>query len=278
MNYIDAHSHIWTPDTKRYPLGPGYDQSQMNPPSFTAEELQEQMKPVGVNRVVLIQMSYYVFDNSYMLDAIRRNPGVFSGVAVIDQGAERPDQQMQQLKTQGVRGFRIQPKGGDVDRWLDSEGMRTMFKTGAKERLAMCCLIDPSALPALDRMCTEFPDTPVVIDHICRIGSSGGIDSDGVNRLCDMARHEAVTIKISAFYALGQKKPPYYDLAPLIKQVYEAFGAWRLMWASDGPFQVVNGHSYRGSIDLIKSGLDFLSDDDKQWLLRKTAEKVLFSE
>ena len=24
MNYIDAHSHIWTPDTARYPLGPGW--------------------------------------------------------------------------------------------------------------------------------------------------------------------------------------------------------------------------------------------------------------
>lgn len=275
MNYIDAHSHIWTPDTKRYPLGPGYDLSQMDPPSFTVEELQGQMKPVGVNRVVLIQMSYYVFDNSYMLDAIRQNPGVFSGVAVIDEDVERPDQRMKELKAQGVHGFRIQPKVSDVDRWLDSAGMRTMFRTAAAEQLAMCCLIDPNALPALNRMCTEFPDTPVVIDHIS--GASGVINSDDVIRLCDMARHETVTVKISAFYALGQQKPPYHDLAPLIKQVCDAFGPQRLMWATDSPFQVVNGHTYKGSIDLIKSGLDFLSNDDKQWLLRKTAESVFFS-
>ena len=278
MNYIDAHSHIWTPDTNRYPLGPGYDQSQMDPPSFTTEELQEQMKPVGVNRVVLIQMSYYVFDNRYMLDAIRENPGVFTGVAVIDENADGLDQQMQQLKSQGVRGFRIYPKGGDANRWLDSDGMRTMFRTGAKERLAMCCLIDPSAVPELDRMCTAFPDTPVVIDHICRIGETGVIDPSDANRLCDMARHETVSVKISAFYALGEKKPPYHDLALLIKRVYDAFGPRRLMWASDSPFQVVKGHTYKSSIDLIKSGLDFLSDDDKEWLLWKTAEDVLFSE
>jgi predicted TIM-barrel fold metal-dependent hydrolase len=48
------------------------------------------------------------------------------------------------------------------------------------------------------------------------------------------------------------------------------------MWASDAPFQVVDGHTYKASIDLIKSGLDFLDDDDREWLLRKTAERVFF--
>ena len=87
MKFIDAHSHIWTPDTKAYPLGPGYRRFSMKPPSFTVAELQANMKQVGVNRVVLIQMSFYGFDNSYMLDAIRKHPGMFSGVAVIDQDA-----------------------------------------------------------------------------------------------------------------------------------------------------------------------------------------------
>jgi predicted TIM-barrel fold metal-dependent hydrolase len=48
------------------------------------------------------------------------------------------------------------------------------------------------------------------------------------------------------------------------------------MWASDSPFQVVDGHNYRDSIELIKHGLDFLSPTDREWLLRKTAERVFF--
>ena len=48
MEYIDAHSHVWTPDVKKYPLAPGYQVSDMVPPSFTAEELQAEMMPVGV--------------------------------------------------------------------------------------------------------------------------------------------------------------------------------------------------------------------------------------
>jgi predicted TIM-barrel fold metal-dependent hydrolase len=277
MNFIDAHSHIWTPDTDTYPLAEGYRKDQMNPPSFTAEELQAQMKPVGVNRVVLIQMSFYGFDNSYMLDAIRQYPGMFSGVAVIDEQAPRPDIQMRMYKGVGVRGFRIRPKGGPIDDWLSSAGMHTMFTTGAEENLAMCCLINPPALPALDRMCRDFPDTPVVIDHICRIGIDGTVDPAEVKALCDMARHKNVTVKVSAFYALGKKRPPYRDLAPLIKSVYDAFGPERLMWATDCPFQAVGEHTYKASIDLIKDGLPFLSNKDKEWLLWRTAEKVFFT-
>jgi predicted TIM-barrel fold metal-dependent hydrolase len=277
MNFIDAHSHVWTPDTKAYPLAAGFRRFDMNPPSFTVEELQAQMQSVGVNRAVLIQMSFYGFDNSYLLDSIRRFPGQFRGVAVIDQNAQEPAAQMRALKPLGIRGFRIYPKNEPIDNWLGSESMHHMFAAGAALRMAMCCLIDPDALPSLDRMCRDFPETPVVIDHLCRIGVSGAIQEQDVEALCRMARHKHVNVKVSAFYALGKKQSPYRDLGPLIKRVYEAFGPERLMWASDSPFQVVGGHQYRASIDLVKTGLDFLSAADKEWLLRKTAERVFFA-
>jgi predicted TIM-barrel fold metal-dependent hydrolase len=276
MNFIDAHSHIWTPDTGKYPLAPGFSRSQMAPPSFTADELLKLAQPVGVNRVVLIQMSFYGYDNRYMLDAIKAHPEKFVGVAVIDQDAARPELAMLELKRLGVRGFRIYPKNQPPERWLASDSMHKMWTAGAKERLNMCCLVNPPDLPAIDRMCRDFPDTPVVIDHMARIGVTGEIKPEDVKLLCDLARHKLVTVKVSAFYALGKKAQPYRDLAPLIKQLYDAFGPERLMWATDCPFQIVGDHTYQASIDLIKSGLDFLGDDDREWLLRKTAERVFF--
>src|SRR6185369_2188204 len=126
------------------------------------------------------------------------------------------------------------------------------------------------------RMCRRFPDTPVVIDHLCLVGASGEINPAEAQALCDMAKHKKVTVKVSAFYALGKKKPPYLDLGPLIKQVYDAYGPERLMWATDCPYQVVD-HTYQQSIDLIRHGLDFLKAEDKEWILRKTAERVFFA-
>ena len=36
MNYIDAHVHVWTPDTWRYPLASGFNKENMKPASFNA--------------------------------------------------------------------------------------------------------------------------------------------------------------------------------------------------------------------------------------------------
>jgi hypothetical protein len=45
----------------------------------------------------------------------------------------------------------------------------------AKNNQAMACPIDSEAIPELDRMCEEYPDTPVIIDHLARIGQGGVI-------------------------------------------------------------------------------------------------------
>src|SRR5262245_4491657 len=115
MNYIDAHVHVWTPDVDHYPLAPGFQKQAMKPPSFTPDELFKHSKPNGVTRIVLIQMSFYRFDNSYMLDMMKlhktrignKDVRVFAGVAVIDHSVDRPDDEMRNLLERGVRGFRI---------------------------------------------------------------------------------------------------------------------------------------------------------------------------
>ena len=184
---------------------------------------------------------------------------------------------MGELAKKKVRAFRIHPRLSKQPpgRWLEPAGYAAMFAAGAKNNQAMSCLIDPDALPELDRMCGKFPDTPVIIDHLCRIGANGTIAEKDVEALCAMAKHKKVMVKIGAFYALGKKQPPYTDLGPLIQKVVKAFGAKRCMWESDSPFQVAN-HKYQDSVDLIRKHLDFLKDEDKEWLLRRTAEEFFF--
>jgi len=270
---IDAHVHVWTPDRAAYPRSSG--EREYDPASFTPEELFAHTKPAGVDRVVLIQMSFYRFDNSYMLDAIRRFPKVFSGVGIVDSSGPHPDRQMQELQKGGVRGFRISP-GGSPQTWLDTPGMQAMWSAGAKRGLAMCPLIGPDALPSVDAMCAKHPDTPVVIDHLARIGADGTIRDADVRLLCALSKHKNVKVKVSAFYALGRKQAPYTDLAALIRRVFEDYGPRRLMWASDSPFQVLNGHTYAASIALVRDRLPFLSKEDREWILGRTAESVFF--
>ena len=141
----------------------------------------------------------------------------------------------------------------------------------------MCPLINPEDLPHVDALCQQFPDTTVVVDHFARLGISGKIDPPALDQLCRLARFPNVHVKTSAFYALGKKSPPYVDLIPMIRRLADAFGVERLMWASDCPFQVQGEHTYEASIALIRDRIDFLSESDKQWMLKGTADKVFFA-
>lgn len=275
--YIDAHSHIWTPDVGHYPLAKGFAVADMQPPSFTSEQLLATCRPAGVGRVNLIQMSYYEFDNSYMIDMIKLYQDRFVGTGIVDPLGPAPDEAMTELKPKGVNAFRIQPKYGNrpTERWLEPAGYAAMFAIAPKNKQALSCLIDPSGFPEVDRMCAKYPETTVVIDHLGRIGVDGTIAAADVDALCGLAKHPRLLVKLGAFYALGKKAPPYADLGPLIKRVVGAFGPQRCMWESDCPFQVVKDQ-YVDSIELIKSRLDFLTADDKAWLLTRTAEKTFF--
>ncbi|MBU6302030.1 MAG: amidohydrolase family protein [Verrucomicrobia bacterium] len=273
--FIDAHVHVWTPDTRAYPLAPGFTPANMVPPAFTPEDLFRHGKPEGVTRIVLIQMSFYRFDNRYMLDVMAAHPGVFGGVAIVDDSQPGVGGAMKELARQGVRGFRVSANRAKAESW--GEDMRTMWRHAADEGLAICLLADPEALPAIHKMCGEFPKTRVVIDHCARLGMKGSAAPEDVDRLCRLAAFPGVHVKTSAFYALGKKKAPYLDLAPLIRRLRDAYGAERLMWASDCPYQVADGHHYADSIALVRDRLDFLTEDDKANLLRTTAARLFFS-
>jgi predicted TIM-barrel fold metal-dependent hydrolase len=272
-DWIDAHVHVWTDDRASYPHAAGA--RDYPPPHFTPEEFLAHARPSGVSRAVLVQMSFYRRDHSYLLVAMAAHPGVFAGVGIVDASAPDPAADMRTLAARGLRGFRIAP-GSAPRTWLDGAGMAAMWRCAGERRLALCALIDADALPALAAMCARYPDTPVVVDHLARIGVGGVVRDADVRALCALAAHPNVAVKVSAFYALGAGAAPHLDLGPLIRRVYDAFGPRRLMWGSDCPFQVEDGHTYQASVDLIAERLDFLSAEDRAWMLRGAAESIFF--
>lgn len=273
--WIDAHSHIWSRNVERYPLANDNTLADLAPPSFTDDELLAVAQRSGVGRVVLIQHHpYHGWDNSYLLDAAAQRPDTFRIVAMVDNFAENPGEQMRRLLARHVTGFRITSSIYGKD-WLGG-GMDAMWRTAAETGQNISCLINPDEIPQIDRMCRRHPDTPVVIDHFARIGGDGQIREADVAALCRVARRPKTTVKLSAYYALGMKRPPYLDLAPMIRRLLDAFGVERLMWASDSPYQLAGKNSYDDSIALPRERLDFLSDNDRAWLLQKTAERVYF--
>jgi predicted TIM-barrel fold metal-dependent hydrolase len=276
-SWIDAHVHVWPAVDQAYPLASGFQADVVQPASFTPDTLFKHCRPCDVERVVLIQMNFFGFDNRYMLDTIAKYPGVFSGVAVIDH--DQPDlrRTMSTMRDQGVRGYRLYATADNVAKWQSSPSIQSMFRYAADLGQSMCMLSDPEALDGIEGLCERNPQTSVVIDHFSRIGMRTPPTEDQLDRLCKLAKSPRVSVKTSAFYALGNKRPPYTDLLPMIRRLLDAFGPDRLMWASDCPYQVEAPHTYEASIALIRDHLDNISIGDREYLLGKTAERVFFS-
>ncbi len=273
--WIDAHSHIWTPNIEKFPLANGNTKADLAPPSFTAEELLKTAHPHGVGRVVLIQhYGYHGWDNSYLLDAARRYPREFRVVGMVDTFSRDPGKQMRALLKEKVTGIRITPRRYEK-KWL-AGGMDEMWRTAADTGQNICCLIHPRDIAEVDAMCKRHDDTKVVIDHFARVGVDGTFQRRDLDALCALAKRKNTFVKVSAFYALGKKQPPYTYLLPSIRRLLDAFGVERLMWASDSPYQINKRNSYAASIDFVMKEIKFLTAGDRKWLLQKTAENVFY--
>ena len=277
MGIIDAHVHVWTDNIEAYPLAEGYSREDMKPPTFTPEELLSHAKPCGVERIVLIQMSFYGFDNRYMLHTIAERPETFRGVAVADHTRGDLGEEMERLRAGGVRGFRVYQLGGGSGARLDEVEYGALCGLGGELGMAVCPLTDAALLGGVGRAAERFPKTTFVIDHLARIGAGKPIEEADVEALCSLAKYPNCVVKVSAFYALGRGKAPYADLVPLIKRVWGAFGADRLMWATDCPYQVQQ-ETYEDSLALVRDGLEFLSDEGRRAVLEGAARRVFFGE
>ncbi|MBM3278273.1 MAG: amidohydrolase family protein [Candidatus Handelsmanbacteria bacterium] len=281
---IDAHVHVWTANTRRYPLAPGFTSQDFSYPSFSAEELAAIARPSGVTRWNLVQMTWYGLDHSYIADTIAADPRHFVGTGIVpaicDVALPGPDQTMRALAQQGIVAFRLRgrstrPLLGDEEAWMAHPGYERIFAAAEAHDLGLSFLLSPPDLPELDRMCGLFPGAPVIIDHLGLVGRSGAAD-EVLEALCRLARHPRVMVKVGAFYALGARTPPYLDLLPLVRRVAAAFGPERCMWESDSPHQAKAPHSYEAAVALIRDRATFLSPDDREQILTRTAGDFFF--
>ena len=175
---VDAHVHVHSPDIESYPLAPGFTKDDFWYPSMTPEDYAGYARHFGTVRANLVQPTWYGLDHSYIIDCIASAPGQYVGTGIVpaisDVALPSPDRAMAALAERGIRAFRIRGGNARADfkmgvRWMDAPGYHAMFETAANHGLVLSFLIGPDDLREVDRMCSRYPDTRVVIDHVAGI-------------------------------------------------------------------------------------------------------------
>ena len=232
----DAHVHIIGPRDK-YPMVPN---RAYTPPTATVAQLRALHRRLGIQRIVLVQPSFYGTDNSCMLDALKELGDSARGVAVI--AANTPEAELRDMDAKGVRGIRIN---------LESAGNRDP-KAGQALLAAMAKKVAPlnwhiqiyAALPVLSQMTGALADSPVpvVLDHFGGLVLDGGPGQRGWQGIVDIARAGKAYVKLSAPYRVSKTKD-YADLNTWAQTIIYARRD-HMLWASDWPHtQTIPGKS-----------------------------------
>ncbi|QDU80839.1 4-sulfomuconolactone hydrolase [Polystyrenella longa] len=274
---VDTHMHIWANDFAKYPVKEGTKEPDVE---GSAEMLIEEMDQHGIDYCVLVQVIYHGWDNSYVADVQAKYPDRFRTQGLIDPEdpnvAEKFSYWIEQRGLHGMRMSAIYYE--DKEDWITSPAHHQMWQCAADLGAVFNFFIKTHQLPKLEEMIKEYPEVKVAIDHFAYLELGKENTAEELEKLLRLAQYPQVYCKLSEMSSISlTKEYPYTDSVPVVKQVFDAFGAERLMWGTGFPGSS-RAHYQRPKVeeelDLVRKHLSFLNDDDKRKILGENAYKL----
>ncbi len=267
---IDSHLHVLGDDVERFPFARGMEPAQ----KASVEFLNDTMAEAGVDKAVIVQPRNYVFDNSYLADCLKRFPGRFAAMGLVDpKSPDGADRLEELVRERGFSGLRLE-LGWETD-LNDFYGADRMPLWQRAEELGACFGILGSNMDhsCLAPMVARFPGVNVVLDHLGGVPLDPELQPPLLDAVLRLARYPNVYVKVSNLQGKSREEYPYRDTYDLVRRIYDAYGPQRLMWGTDFP-GVMRRCGYSRAVDLVRRHIGFLTEDDKEWLFNRTATQV----
>jgi predicted TIM-barrel fold metal-dependent hydrolase len=266
--YIDAHCHAW----HTWPYQPPVPDAQQR---GRIEQLLFEMDMHGIDRalVVCAEIDHNPDNNAYVAEQLQLYPDRLYQVADVDSmwtatyhlpgAAER-------LQTAAGRwpltGFTHYLRADDPGDWLYTPEGLDFFGVAAAHRLLASIHCHPHQQAAVRRVAAQFPTLPILIHHLGhpKVGDPAGLDE-----ILLSARHANIFIKVSGFYyatAQARWEYPLADVQPIVRAIYQHYGAQRLCWGSDYPV-VGQFLTYRQALEKFRTHCAFIPPADQERIL-----------
>jgi predicted TIM-barrel fold metal-dependent hydrolase len=225
----DCHVHI-VGDPARFPMAADRIYTPPQAPPGTLLDLQ---RDLHLERVVLIQPSFYGADNSALLDGMKQlGPNRARGVAVVGETASSTD--LDAMAKAGIRGVRINLEtAGEFDPAVAAKRLETAISQCQPRNWHIQLYTRPSVIAALNDMLSRSP-VPLVFDHFAGAQAAQGVSQSGFDAVLALVRSGKAYVKISAPYRASKMKMPYGDIAPFAASLAAA-NPDRVLWGSDWP-------------------------------------------
>lgn len=276
---IESHIHLVSDDKVKFPFA---EKNARMPPE-PVEAFMKFAREAKLDHAVMVTPEPYQDDPSYMEYCLSGPYGsFFKAICLLDPIDPRTPQKLSDLARRhpgqivGMRIHEFRPVGAPPttsgilrDRDLRDPQMAVTWR--ALHNLGMGILIQciPHFAPEIAVLAQELPDMPVVLDHLARPGQGTPEQYVDVLRLGKLPN---VYMKFSTTGVESASKQPYphLDAKPLVRHVYEAFGADRMMWSGLGE----NMDEFGKAIHLFDTQLDFVAEPEKEKIRGLTAKKL----
>lgn len=233
------------------------------------------MDGAGVDRVVIVPPSLEGDRLDYAQEAVKRYPGRFAimgRISLNDPGTARRFPTWREQP--GVLGIRFY-FAGEQAAWL-TDGTADWFWPAAEKAGIPVMFLTTGQTPLFARIAERHPQLILILDHM-------GVSPDAyrnkmlptaIDQTVALAKYPNVSVKLSSVPLFSSEPYPFRDMTPYIRRVFDAYGPRRCYWGTD----ITNSFdkaSYRQRVTHFTEELDFLSEDDKDWVMGRAIVECL---
>lgn len=257
---VDAQVHIWS--------GGKPTAAQRQEPVFK-DQLLKEMDEAGVDRAIIVPVSWDPLGNQPALDAALAHPDRFAVMGLLNIADPRSRDLVEKWKQQrGMLGVRL---------FLGTPQTVAALKDGssdwfwaAAERADLAVMVHAGgALPMMGGIAQRHPGLRLCLDSL---GAPPRTVDDAafanIAQLLAFAKHPNVVVKAEGVPTLSTQPYPHSNVHAPLRQVYDAFGPRRLFWGSD--VTRLKSTTYQQSVTMFTEALPWLTDSDKELIMGRS--------
>jgi len=226
----DSHTCI-VADPAKFP----FDASRgYTPEPASLEEMRAMHRALHVQRVVIVQPSFYGADSSCMLDTIKQLGPNARGVTLLPDNVSNSD--LDRLKRGGICGIICTGTSGHPE----PEAIRQRFKTAVEQTRGRGWHIEfHGRLPEIEAVqdLVMASPVPVLFDHFGGAQPALGLNQPGFDTLLKLIHSGKAYVDVSAPYRVSKNAPDYPDVTPIAKAIIAA-DPRKITWGTGWPHPV----------------------------------------
>ncbi len=272
MLVTDAQVHLWEAERPETPWRK-LERPPHRPNGFSAEEMLIEMDAAGVDRAVIVPPTWAGESNEWALQMAARYPKRFAVIGRFD--ARATDAQAQLigwLRQKGMLGVRMSFHVSPFREWLDDGSLDWFWAECERLQLRVSALV-PGMAGKLRPVLERHPGLRVLVPHMaCPLDTHVPESFATLDELLGLARFPNVFAMVSSAPCFSNEPYPFRDLRPYLRRIYDVYGARRMLWGAD--LSRLRG-TYKECLDQFRYELDFLSAEDKEWILGRALAEAL---